>query len=83
MNPNPEKNFIMECHNNEIKAEYQIMSRGIEMLRFECPDPNCDKRFSHEIKSESELLDYHNAMRKYKNNVIHLNSKLWIVSGMV
>ncbi len=53
------------------------------MLRYKCPDLECDKRFCHGIKSGSELLDYHNAMRRYKNNVINLNSKLLIVSGMV
>jgi len=68
MKPHPEKNFIMECHDNEIEPEYQIMSKGIKMLKYKCPDPNCDKRYSHEIKSESEFLDYRNAMAKYKKN---------------
>ena len=38
MKPHPEKNFIMECHNNEIEAEYEVMSLGVKMLRYECPE---------------------------------------------
>jgi len=68
MKPHPEINFIMVCHDNEIEAEYQVMAGGAQMLRYKCPNPACEKSFSHEIKSESELRDYQNAMAKYRKN---------------
>ena len=68
MKPHPEKNFIRVCHDNEIGGEYQVMAGGVMMVRYNCPDPKCDKSFNYEIKSESELLDYRNAMINYKDN---------------
>ena len=67
MKPHPEKNFIMVCCSNELIAKSNKYAGGGDiLLRWKCP--SCGKSSSYKIESENDLLEFQNAMEKYKKN---------------
>ena len=64
MKPHPDENLTMIYNENEIEPEAVRMAGGGILLRYSCPNPTCDKTYSHKIGTKSELTEFENTIAK-------------------